>query len=103
LPARLARQQLAAMLAPQEVPQLVTGVAAEEGDDHHQLDIHVFAERKKPGKNQNGFTFEKRAEKEGEVAEILKKLLEHCLDAGEMNAQPTPSTTFGKVSKCVST
>jgi hypothetical protein len=30
-------------------------------------------------------------------------LLEHCLDAGEMNAQPTPSTTFGKVSKCVST
>jgi hypothetical protein len=30
-------------------------------------------------------------------------LLEHCLDAGEMNAQPNPSCTFMKVSKCVST
>jgi hypothetical protein len=33
----------------------------------------------------------------------MQKLLEHRLCAGEMNAQPNPSDTFMKVSKCVST
>ena len=39
----------------------------------------------------------------GKIAEILQELLEHCLGAGEMNAQPTPWEALGKVSKCVST
>ena len=91
------------MLASQEVPQLIAGITAEERHDHHHVDVHVSTEREEACEHQNGFAFEKRAEKKGEVAEVLQKLLEHCLGAGEMNAQPNPSCTFMKVSKCVST
>ncbi|MNV48232.1 hypothetical protein D3C71_1401280 [compost metagenome] len=103
LPAWLACQQFAAVLAPQEVPQLIAGIAAEEGHDHHDVDVHVSTERKEAGEHQNGFAFEERAEKEGKVAKIIQELLEHCLGAGEMNAQPNPSGPWRKVSKCVST
>lgn len=61
LPARLARQQFAAVLASQEVPQLVAGVAAEKGNDHHQVDIHVSTERQEACENQDGFAFEEGA------------------------------------------
>ncbi len=103
LPARFAREQFAPVLAAEEIPQLIAGITAAEGHDHHQVDVHVSAEREEACEHQNGFAFEERAEKQGKVAKVVQKLLEHCLGAGEMNAQPNPSDTFMKVSKCVST
>jgi len=61
LPARLAREDLAPVPPAHEVPQLVTGVAATEGHQDHQLDVHVFAERKESRKYQNGLAFEEGA------------------------------------------
>jgi len=60
LPARFARQQLAPMPTAHEVPELVAGVAAEEGHQHHQIDIHVSAERQESGKHQDGLAFKER-------------------------------------------
>jgi len=71
LPAGFACQQFAPVLAPHEVPQLVTGVAAQKGHHDHQVDIHVSAERKEARENQDGLAFEKRAKKKGKIAEIL--------------------------------
>ncbi|MNY40292.1 hypothetical protein D3C86_1750260 [compost metagenome] len=65
LPARFACQQLAPVFAPHEVPQLVTGIAAEKRDDDHQVDVHVTAKREEAGKNQDGFAFEERTKKKG--------------------------------------
>jgi len=79
LPARFARKDGTAMAAAHEVPQLVAGIAAEEGCEHHQIDVHVSAERKEARKNQDGLAFKKRAEKKGKVAEILQELLKHFL------------------------
>lgn len=79
LPARLARQQLAAVLAPHVVPELVAGVAAKKGNDHHQVDIHVATERQEACEYKDGLAFEERAEKEGKVAEVMQKLLKHGL------------------------
>src|SRR3990167_4947283 len=72
LPARLARQQLAAVLAPHVVPELVAGVAAKKGNDHHQVDIHVATERQEACEYKDGLAFEERAEKEGKVAEVMQ-------------------------------
>jgi len=77
LPARFAGEDLAPVAAAHEVPQLVTGIATAEGHQHHQLDIHVFAERKKTCQNQDGLAFEERAEKKGKVAEIVQEILKH--------------------------
>lgn len=77
LPARFAREDLAPVAAAHEIPQLVTGIAAAEGHQDHQLDIHVFAERKKAREHQDGLALEERAEKKGKVAEIVQKLLKH--------------------------
>ena len=67
------------MAAAHEVPQLVAGIAAEEGNHAHHVDVHVTAERKKSRKHQDGLTFKKCAEKKGKVAEILQELLKHLL------------------------
>jgi len=61
LPARLARKDLAPVASAHEVPQLVASVAATEGHQNHQLDVHVFAERKESRKYQNGLAFEEGA------------------------------------------
>ncbi|MNL37318.1 hypothetical protein D3C87_1594600 [compost metagenome] len=61
LPARLACQQLAPVLASQEVPQLITGITAAERHDHHQVDVHVSTEREEAREHQDGFAFEERA------------------------------------------
>ncbi|MCY1174840.1 hypothetical protein D9M73_150540 [compost metagenome] len=61
LPAGFARQELAAVFASQEIPQLVAGIAAEEGHDHHQVDVHVSTEREEAREHQDGFAFEERA------------------------------------------
>jgi hypothetical protein len=61
LPARLACEDLATVPPAHEVPQLVTGVAATESHQDHQLDVHVFAERKESRKYQNGLAFEEGA------------------------------------------
>ncbi|GAB0074050.1 hypothetical protein IBA8403_46450 [Pseudomonas syringae] len=45
----------------------------------------------------------KGAEEQGKVAEFVQEILEHCLDAGEMNAQPNAPKAIMKVSICVST
>ena len=60
LPARFARQQFAAVFAPQEVPQLVAGITAEERHDHDQFKVHVSAERQEACENQDGLTFKER-------------------------------------------
>jgi len=60
LPAWFARQQFASMATPHEVPELVAGVAAEEGHQHHQVDIHVSAERQESGQHQDGLAFKER-------------------------------------------
>ena len=91
LPARFARQLFAPMFTAHEIPELVAGIAAEERNHHHHVDIHVSAERQEAREHQNGLTFEERPQEEGKVAKVIQKLLEHCLGAGEMNAQPTPS------------
>ncbi|MCY1354802.1 hypothetical protein D9M69_411950 [compost metagenome] len=77
LPARLARKDLAALVAAQVVPELVAGIAAEERRGHHGVDVHITPEGKKTGQDQDRFTLEEGAEEEGEVAEILEKLLQH--------------------------
>lgn len=77
LPARLARQQPASVAASEEVPELVTGVAAEEGGENHGIQLHVAAEGKEPGQHENGFALEESTEKKGEIAEVLQELLEH--------------------------
>ncbi|BCJ04579.1 hypothetical protein PRtIB026_A03940 [Pseudomonas sp. RtIB026] len=79
LPARLAGKDLAPVAAAHEVPQLVAGVTAAEGHQDHQLDVHVFAERKKAREHQDGLALEERAEKKGKVAEIVQELLKHFL------------------------
>ncbi|AZE97284.1 hypothetical protein C4J95_5170 [Pseudomonas orientalis] len=79
LPARFARQQLAAVLAPHVIPELVAGVAAEEGNDHHQVDIHVSTKRQEACEYKDGLAFEERAEEKGKVAEVMQKLLKHGL------------------------
>ncbi|BBH43686.1 hypothetical protein KU43P_01630 [Pseudomonas sp. KU43P] len=79
LPARLAGEDRAAVTTAHEVPELVTGIAAEERNDHHQADVHVPAKRKKSRKHQDGLAFEKGAKKKGKVAEILQELLKHFL------------------------
>ncbi|BFO06757.1 hypothetical protein KNHN1_51350 [Pseudomonas guariconensis] len=79
LPAWFAREDGPAVTAAHEVPQLVAGIAAEERCEHHQIDVHVSAERKEARKNQDGLAFKKRAEKKGKVAEILQELLKHFL------------------------
>ena len=84
-----------------EIPELVACVAAEEGHHHNHVDIHVATERQESGQDQNGLAFEERAEEQGEIAKIVQELLEHFIDAGEVNAQPNPSGTYMKVSKCV--
>jgi len=61
LPAGLAGEDLAPVPPAHEVPQLVASVTATEGHQHHQLDIHVFAERKESRKYQNGLAFEEGA------------------------------------------
>ena len=61
LPARLARQDPAPVAAAHEVPQLIARVAAEEGHQAHQLDVHVTTERKETRKHQDGLAFEEGA------------------------------------------
>ncbi|AJA13734.1 hypothetical protein Q5O_25645 [Pseudomonas putida JB] len=61
LPARLARQDPAPVASAHEVPQLVARVAAEEGHQAYQIDIHVTAERKESRKHQNGLAFKEGA------------------------------------------
>jgi len=61
LPTRLARQDPAPVAAAHEIPQLVAGVAAEEGHQAHQVDVHVTAERKESRKHQDGLAFEEGA------------------------------------------
>jgi len=61
LPARLAREDLAPVAPAHEIPQLIASVAAAKGHQHHQLDVHVFAEREEPCKYQNGLAFEEGA------------------------------------------
>ena len=60
LPARFARQQFAAVLAPQKVPKLIAGITAEERHDHDQFEVHVSAKRQEACENQNGLTFKER-------------------------------------------
>ncbi|BBN61104.1 hypothetical protein KUIN1_02940 [Pseudomonas sp. KUIN-1] len=91
------------MLAPHEIPQLVTRITAKKGYEDDDVEVHVSAKRQKSGKNQNGLAFKKGAEEQGEVAEFVQEILEHCLDAGEMNAQPNAPKAIMKVSICVST
>jgi len=61
LPARLACQDLAPMATAHEVPQLVASIAAQEGHQAHQLDVHVAAEREKTRKHQDGLAFKEGA------------------------------------------
>ncbi|MNP34195.1 hypothetical protein D3C76_1274710 [compost metagenome] len=77
LPARLASEDLAALVAAQVIPELVAGIAAEEGGGHYIVDVHVAAEGEKAGQDQDRLALEEGAEEEGEVAEILEKLLQH--------------------------
>ncbi len=69
----------------------------------YKRQVHVSTESQKSGKNQNGLAFKEGAEEEGEVAKLIQEILEHCLDAGEMNAQPNAPNARMKVSICVST
>ncbi|MNF90153.1 hypothetical protein D3C84_727070 [compost metagenome] len=77
LPARLAGEDLAPLVAAQVIPELVAGIAAEEGGGHYIVDVHVAAEGEKAGQDQDRLALEEGAEEEGEVAEILEKLLQH--------------------------
>jgi len=61
LPARFACQDLAPMATAHEVPQLIAGIAAEEGHQAHQLDVHVTAEREETRKHQDGLAFKEGA------------------------------------------
>jgi len=79
LPARLAGQQFAAVLAAHVIPKLVAGVAAAKGNDHDHVDIHVAAEREEAFEDQDGLAFKEGAQEERKVAEVMQELLKHGL------------------------
>ena len=43
------------MASAEEIPELIAGVAAAEGDQDDGLDVHVVAEGQEAGQHQNGF------------------------------------------------
>ncbi|OCT26235.1 hypothetical protein A6E19_19025 [Pseudomonas putida] len=61
LPARFAREDLAPVATAHEIPELVTGIAAEERHHHDQADVHVSPEREESCKYQDGLAFEEGA------------------------------------------